>query len=259
MFYKLKPFADSVFNIAYKRPESVPVRIDVSDKVITITGYVEFDPKLLVPFKKSEKINDALLSSKPEGYTYADAAIEGICENWGKSYLFEGATEPVKVNVNLIRKDDPDAVIPEGQRFFKVRHTNISGTSFVTSPIWRMGWGFFLTGCPEAAMINWSPRHPGTINMNDYGRLSSFKQVVAHEFGHVLGLGDAYDAHYRFYYEAPGTDSYIMNNNSSVNAREVEMALRAHETGKMQYFPYKISLRKYFGRLFSKFTRRIIK
>ena len=232
MFYKLKPFADSVFNIVYKRPESVPVRIDVSDKVITITGYVEFDPKLLVPFKKSEKINDALLSSKPEGYTYADAAIEGICENWGKSYLFEGATEPVKVNVNLIRKDDPDAVIPEGQRFFKVRHTNISGTSFVTSPIWRMGWGFFLTGCPEAAMINWSPRHPGTINMNDYGR---------------------------FYYEAPGTDSYIMNNNSSVNAREVEMALRAHETGKMQYFPYKISLRKYFGRLFSKFTRRIIK
>jgi hypothetical protein len=251
MFYKLKPYASSVFNIIYRKPASIPVRIDLSDKHIKITGYVEFDKALLVPFKRTSEHSDSLLNTKPENYTYADAAIEGITENWSGSYLFEGADEPVEVEVELIRKEDPEATIPEGQRFFRIRHTNLSGTSFVTSPVWRMGWGFLKTGCPEAAMLNWSLRSPGTINMNDYGRLSSFKRVAAHEFGHILGLGDAYGAHYRFFYEFPGTERYMMNANTEVQPREIEMVLRAHETGKMQYFPFKFSAGLYFGSLFT--------
>lgn len=249
MFYKHKPFVGSRFDIRYKKPLSVPVRIDIDEDIIRITGYVEFDPALLVPFKRDPDQRDTLLSALPESYTYADAVVDGITEYWGGSYLFEGAKMPVNVLVDLIRKDDPHAVIPEGQRSFRVRHTNLSATSFVTSPVWRMGWGVFTTGCPEAAMLNWSPKYPGTINLNDYSRLSWFKRVAAHEFGHILGLGDAYGAHYRFFYEYPGTDSYMMNANRQVQPREIEMALRAHETGKMQYFPYRFSFKRYFGSL----------
>lgn len=246
MFYKLKPFTSAeTFSISYKDPLKVPVQIEISKDTIYMTVHVEFDPVFLEPIDRTDT-KDALLKSKPEGYTYADAFVEGIHAQWAKSYVFEGSKKPVYVKMNVIRKDDPEASYDPKQRFFKVRHTNVSSTSFVTSPVWRMGWGFLLTGCPEAAMINWSLKNPGTINMNSYGRVSSFQTVAAHEFGHVLGIGDAYGAHYRCFYEAPGTEDYMMNSNCSVNPRELEMVLRAHETGKMQYFPYKVSIPRFF-------------
>ena len=70
--------------------------------------------------------------------------------------------------------------------------------------------------------------------------------MAAHEFGHVLGLGDAYAANYRFYYEAPGTKNYMMNRNVRVSEEEVQMVLKAHKTGKMQYFPMEVSLKRFF-------------
>ncbi len=60
---------------------------------------------------------------------------------------------------------------------------------------------------------------------------------MAHEFGHILGLGDAYDAFYRFFYSAPGTDSYMMRFNRKVAPEEILMCMKAHRTGRMQYFP----------------------
>ncbi|SMC39875.1 hypothetical protein SAMN06296952_0994 [Oscillospiraceae bacterium] len=256
MFYKLKPFvSSSTFSISYKDPLKVPVQIEISKDTIYMTVHVEFDPVYLLPIDRTDT-KDVLLKSKPEGYTYADAFVEGIKSHWAKHYIFEGTRTPVVVKMNVIRKDDPDAVFDPGQRFFLVRHTNVSKTSFVTSPVWRMGWGFLLTGCPEAAMINWSLTHPGTINMNDYSRISSFMSVASHEFGHVLGVGDAYGAHYRCFYEAPGTETYIMNNSGSVNPRELEMVLRAHETGKMQYFPYKVSIPRFLRNTLGKLKKK---
>ena len=90
---------------------------------------------------------------------------------------------------------------------------------------------------------------------------SSFESLVAHEFGHALGLGDAYNAGYRggrfpwtldgFYapsnYEVkdktgktfsvsvPNDDMMIYNGNVSDN--DMRMVLEAYSTGVQQFFP----------------------
>ncbi len=77
-------------------------------------------------------------------------------------------------------------------------------------------------------------------------------RVSAHEFGHILGLGDAYAAHYRFFYEAPGTRDYMMNHNTAVSPEEAAMVRRAQETGKMQYFPIKFSAKRFIKGVFKR-------
>lgn len=246
------------FNISYRKHIKTPVNISMCENKITITAHVKFAPALLKPYESSEEnVKDTYLAKKPEGYTFADAAIEGIKEYWGKKYTLPGFDEPVEVEVNLIRYDDPNAIYDKKQRFFKIRMTKISNTSFVTSKPWRWLWGMPFYLAPESAMLNWSPYEPGTINMQKYKYLANFKKTVAHEFGHVLGIGDAYDAHYRFFYEAPNTASYMMNNNVSVHPNELMMVLRAHETGRMQYFPFEIHPKAYFKELFRRIKRNL--
>ena len=89
--------------------------------------------------------------------------------------------------------------------------------------------------------------------MKKYKNLYRFEQVAAHEFGHVLGLGDAYDAHYRFFYQLPNVSSYMMCYNRKVQDQEVEMLLRAHLTRRMQYFPYKFRPGTFFKGLVAHF------
>ncbi len=193
----------------------------------TITCYAVFHPSMLVRNEDWEM-------------TYADACCEGIAKYWGEA----GFT----VNIHRITKEDKRphiCVLP-------ARMTN---TSYVMSRWWRWGWGLFRSSFhPESVMINWSRRHPGNIHLNLRRKCTKdrFMRVASHEFGHVLGLGDAYDAHYRFFYEVPGTENYMMNSNIRVSEEEAQMVRRAQETGKMQYFPIKFSAKTYFKRLFKR-------
>ena len=184
----------------------------------TITCYAAFHELLL-------QKNEAW------GITYADCAVNGIVQYWGDA----GFT------VNIIR-----VPLKDKRPHINILPAKMTGTSYVMSRWWRWGWGMFThTLHPETFMINWSRRHPGNIHLNL--RIGSgqerFMCVAAHEFGHILGLGDAYAAHYRFYYEAPGTKGYIMNNNKQVSPEEVEMVRKAQATGRMQFFPMKFSAR----------------
>ena len=119
-------------------------------------------------------------------------------------------------------------------------------SSFVVSSAWRWIWGIFYCGSPESFSLNWHPRFPGTINLKMYKTLRRFEQVAAHEFGHLLGLGDAYDAPYRFFYHLEGVSTYMMCYNRKVQNEEIEMVLRAHLTKRMQYFPYKFKPGTFF-------------
>ncbi len=206
-----------------KRP--LPVTVD-GDK---ITAYIEFHPLLL----KKPKDNDL---------TYAD-----MCENGITHYWTEGGFE-----VELIRVAKGDK-----RPHIKILPANVSKTSYVMSPWWRWIWGLFTTFHPEVFMLNWSPKSPGNIHLNlkTYSGPKWFMRVSAHEFGHVLGLGDAYNAPYRFFYEAPGTEDYMMNHNRHVSPVEAQMVKRAHETGRMQYFPMKFDLKLVVSGIKKKFRR----
>lgn len=208
------------------KKRALPVTVD-GDK---ITAYIEFHPLLLNKAKDSD-------------LTYADMCEEGI-----KKYWTEGGFEVKLIKVNKGDKRPHIKILP----------ANVSKTSYVMSPWWRWIWGLFTTFHPEVFMLNWSPRNPGNIHLNlkTYSTSKWFMRVSAHEFGHVLGLGDAYNAPYRFFYEAPGTEDYMMNHNRHVSPVEAQMVKRAHETGRMQYFPMKFSPKLIFAGI-KKSLRRI--
>ncbi len=107
----------------------------------------------------------------------------------------------------------------------------------VASPLPRRIWGIFRTGQLESIGLNWSPRFPGYMTIPQNTKLHRLGQVAAHEAGHLFGIGDAYDAWYRFYHATPGTEQYMMRNNNRVQSHEIAMLLRAHTRGKMSYFP----------------------
>lgn len=259
--------ADSLrlhYPISYRRKLSTPVQITVEDNEVHMLAHLEFSPKLLKryvnrePKKGEEASKDLQLEAKGEDFTFADAVCEGIERNWTGSFVFpwlkNGLNGRFKVVTKIVRKDK-DKYEP-GQRFAYVRFAPFFfNTSFVMSPFWRWIWGLFYCGSPESFTLNWSPSFPGSINMKRYKNLYRFEQVSAHEFGHVLGIGDAYDAPYRFFYQLPDVTSYMMCFNRKVQDQEIDMVLRAHLTRRMQYFPYKFEPRVFFKGIADTFKR----
>ena len=240
--------------INYKKPHKVPVRLEYTEDELVINVAVRYHKKMLMPYENKDnliKAPDILLKQKSDGFTFADAFEEGITNLWGGEYDMSsyGGSDKFKVTVRIQRITDED--YPSNQKSFKVKFSSLTNTSFVISPIWKWFWGYFI-GRKECATLNWSRKTPGTINMKKYSRLKSFEHTCAHEFGHVLGLGDAYAAFYRFYYPAPGTITYMMYHNNKVAPEELYMVLKAHATGKMQYFPCKFKFSNIKANLFKK-------
>lgn len=232
---------DDVIPITYKRPHKAPVKLSYDSECneLTITANVSFSKSLLRGYENfvAKAIREKMGPSKPEEKTFADVAEEGIIYNWGGTYDMTPWDGPKELHVKVIINRQDRGDVPKGQRCFRIQRVYGNGTSFVTSPPWRWLWGI-ITGNKECFFtLNWHPYYPGTISMNKYRSKRWFQSTVSHEFGHVLGLGDAYDAFYRFYYEAPGTQRYMMNFNNTVAPEEIMMAMRAHKLRKMQYFP----------------------
>lgn len=109
--------------------------------------------------------------------------------------------------------------------------------SRVGSSFWRRGWGLFRRFQLESAGLNWSRRWRGRMTMAPYRRIWQIEPVAAHEFGHLMGLGDAYGAIYRYYAAAPGTDNYLMRNNRALSVEELAMVFDAQRENRMQFFP----------------------
>lgn len=189
-----------------------------------------------------------------DGMSQADLIEAGIIRKWSGEYKlrsrrFKGyikARVVINIRRDLIparsRNVLPLALITQRQRSVLIKIRSLTFMpAHVISPWYRRIWGVLKTGQWESLGTNWSRNNPGIMVMPHCPpkSIAWFERMAAHEAGHLLGLGDAYGAIYRYYYAAPGTSEYMMHSNRHVQAREITMLLEAHMIGKMQFFPKK--------------------
>ncbi len=133
----------------------------------------------------------------------------------------------------------------------------------VKSSIFRRVWGFFRDGKIISIGFNWHPLYPGLMFLPANRSSSYFKKLTAHEFGHIMGLSDAYSAWYRAYDEYAGSENYLMNSNGHIQAEEWLLLFKAQSCGKLSHFPYRFEgkgfwqglkkeLRYYMKKIFQK-------
>lgn len=257
---------DKRYPIVYPNPRKVPIQLILKGNSVRIRVFVRYSSKM---FRYYPGTN----------ITYADVAEAGIRRNWSGKYPMSWLEDDgyemarahasyrvlsqdnnpsdeqmrpdpssARVTLEFIRYQTPQAVneYPK-QRFFRVKLSySENAAGHVNSPIWRWFWGFFKAGQPESMTLNWSRTHPGIATIRQSDDRHTFQQECAHEFGHLLGLGDAYGADYRFYFEAPGTTDFMMNQNRRVNPQELEMVLTAHFYNRMQFFPKQFHFGTFF-------------
>lgn len=180
-------------------------------------------------------------------------SLEAFCEKAKTPNPFsQAACLRVRVRINRIGQKPLSPALLSISRFIRRQRRpariyvlpSLFLPSHAASPLHRRLWGVFKTGQIESIGLNWSPSHPGYITLAAQTPLRRLKRVAAHEAGHLFGLGDAYAAWYRFFWEAPGTEGYMMRDTTRVQPAELAMLLAAHTTGRMQYFPRSFRLRK---------------
>jgi hypothetical protein len=125
--------------------------------------------------------------------------------------------------------------------------------SSTTGRSYSDAWYIPLPG--GSTIRSWSTGKPGNVTL--YPQYSSahtvysdsnYSGIVAHEFGHVFGLGDAYEnkGFLGFDSRPPAVEGKvnakdIMNDSRTGTAStlDVSMILSAHSTGRQQIFPLK--------------------
>nr|WP_281358140.1 RHS repeat-associated core domain-containing protein [Saccharibacillus qingshengii] len=125
----------------------------------------------------------ANLKIKGTNKTYRQAAIEGMENYWQGDYdpVYRNS---VSANVNITDLNDGNAyVLPKGKQFVDVEIVNDYGVSNVVTKNWgKDNIGKMTLYIGDSRLDNPKPKSE-----------SYFKWTAAHEFGHVLGVGDAYN------------------------------------------------------------------
>ena len=182
-------------------------------------------------------------NSKIDGQTYAALAKRGL-QLWAGSYAgsrwdFEpGMAFTVKVNVRDIYNGA--GRIP-GQNYIDFECRTTTGRSYVFQ-----GVGYYnreLMGTYQGAIPDKSFPNGSIIMYNGLGKrytANQYIKVSAHEFGHVLGLGDQYGKSAPTTAECPGGTKYvkgdIMGAHGNVTANNIEMFLEAYRTNRYQAY-----------------------
>jgi len=218
-----------LYEIQYRHPRRTPVQLIIEGNRLTIDCCFRYNRR-------------ALRRTRDGSQTLADLIEDGIRRSWSGLFPLDlpGMDEPVEVTVDIHRDRRRRAAPIHVRRLLLM-------PAHVGSPFYRRIWGILKTGQLESLGTNWSLEQPGCIVLPANDESWGFGQVAAHEAGHLFGLGDAYAAIYRFYHAAPETEQYMMHSNCAVQPAEILMLLRAHQTGKMQYFPRQWNSRRFIS------------
>jgi hypothetical protein len=224
-----------------------PVKVTRNGNEINIAANINFTGDAMEIFPGTNK-------------TYADV-VEGILNHWdnlafvGTNYDF-GVGTNITVNTTITRKYNTpqDGLV----RYFEVHVDNDeAGVLGITKiPIIGIEIDRQVSNM-KSGKGGWSVSNPGKITIYkaynddpDY-TYNQYGGVAAHEFGHILGIGDAYGyppgatpelmAKYDNRPEAPLSplevpSGDIMRSNRFVTANDIEMVWEAWKTNKWQYF-----------------------
>lgn len=224
----IEDFHGKAIVLPYRDPEKYPVSANLiygkSVPELHIVANVKFWGW---DFRENKK---AIIMDRYELEYKARAAIEGF-KKWEGDYKVFGGY-PIKVFVEV------NDVESEG-RVFNVFMVNNVDAALTWGGDRLLGWKCENGIIADKFMV---------VGRHDV-------DVYKHEFGHALGLGDAYESHYiKGLYDMDGVDaslypdldSYpknsdgspdmVMNNNGPVRDNDIEMILLAFSTGKRQNY-----------------------
>jgi len=222
-----------------------PVQISIKGNTVYISAYINF----------TGDANDKFGNT---GKTYADLAIEGIKNNWNTS--FSGSDYDFSKGLNGSIVTEIVSMVPDqsyyntpDQRYFQA---NIDNSDIKP----RLGYiGGIVGGIMDSSIdvndrthvshcednVNkWSVKNPGRMTLfkdekgNNYSE-DQYKWVASHEFGHILGLGDAYKTPLSKYADETEevTITDIMRSFwGTVSSNNIEMVLEAYKTNSWQRF-----------------------
>ncbi len=222
-----KDTIETMFKLSEKNSPKNPIYIDVDGNDITITAYIHFTYDAVEIFPGTNK-------------TYAQVAAEGIESIWTTTFsggklgdivydFVPGLRGTVKTNVIYDTSYHPFSY---EHKYFSVRIYNQAGVSQ------SGGYGNW----------SWSVSNPGIIeiysddsrNNNPPYTEAEYRFVAAHEFGHILGLSDAYPAannNKKIVDNAEiGSDGIMYSNIAAViYSNDIEMILEAFSVNQKQY------------------------
>lgn len=242
--------------------KNAPVKLEKTGNNVLITAFISF---------KGNYANKKL----DTGSTYGEIAAASIETKWSGDFMIYG--EKINVVTKVFSSSPgPDnflkpAVCSSGQRFLIIKI--IGGT--IASKIMRSHEKLNIPGIlkNDESITGWSvtkSSNPIVIYVTENFQgdnpfklmsRSDFEGMAAHEFGHALGLGDAYNAGYRggkfpwtldgffapktyevrdksgkaFTVSVPNNDMMVYNGKVSDN--DMRMVLEAYSTGIQQLFP----------------------
>ena len=164
------------------------------------------------------------------GLTYREATINGIKDAWSGEYN--------KKNVNVEIMDVSDGkkhYIKEGQQFYNVAINNRAGVPN------HSGW-FAKNKIGQTNLYTADSRDGKNVKDFDVG---TFSLIAAHEFGHALGISDAYDAT-SIKTQIPSImyDQYVYNKAQAV---DYSMMLKVSRTNKWQAWNRNLNLLNEMG------------